>query len=342
MKTITHENLLNRNVVPLFFEANCDNDRDPLYENRHSIGTGFIISTLGKNIIVATAGHVLRDARRIRKRDKNNIFPPDYKNVETHNLNNHEISAYVIVDEKNDLSVRFCANIVFENYYADSDLGLLFMQSMSHEYHHITQLKINFMEPPIGLKLHIYSFKNTSVHKISSALLAQSQLNDTHFYKITKEINNNYGEVLEIYQNNANWVKGPSFRINSNTHGGNSGGLVYYVQGNEPIVIGLISASESNSSDSNEGQGETIVSSLNPILKRTLKQEDGSPLIYQNFSGIYSLEYFMDFIALDVIRTVNTHISIFMDDDKYEFILDDTNTFRKYKNDKEISINKIG
>lgn len=344
MKTITHENLLNRNVVPLFFEANCDNEKDPLPEDRHSIGTAFIIGALGKNIIVATAGHVLEEARNIKaKYEKNkklsNLFPPDYKKIETQSLENHEVSAYVKVDEINDLSVRFCANVIFQNYHVENDLGILYMQSMNNDYEHITQLKINFKVPHIGLKLHVFSYKNTFVHKISSCLLANPQLNYTHFYKVTKEINNNYGEVIEIYQSKENWVRGQSFRINSNTDGGNSGGLVYYMQDNEPIVIGLISASKSNSSNSNEGQGETIVSSLNPILKKTVKFEDGTPLTYKNLSKTYILEYFMDFIALDVIQTVNTDIPIYIDEDEYRFILDrDTNTFKKYKNNKEIGL----
>lgn len=345
MKTITHKNLLNRNVIPLFFEANCDNEKDPLPEDRYSIGTGFIIGALGKNIIVATAGHVLEEAINIKaKYEKNkklsNLFPTDYKKVDIRNLENHEISAYIVADEINDLSIRFCANIIFQNYHVENDLGILFMQTMNNDYLHITQLRIDFLKPQIGQKLHIYSFKNTNVNKISSCLLTNSQLNYNHFYKVTKEINNNYGKVIEIYQSKENWIRGQSFRIDANTDGGNSGGLVYYMQNNEPIVVGLISASKSNSSNSNDGQGETIVSSLYPILKKSFKQEKNNSITCQGIDGRpLVFECFMDFIILGVIQTVNTHISI----NEYEFILDiNTKTFKKYKNNKEISLNKIG
>lgn len=298
--------LLRNNVIPLYFES-----QDQIIIDR--LGTGFIIGTIGKFILVATALHLFDDIEGqvkyldgSKKMNLPHIPPNEDEKLETKNIGHHEIVGYITINENGE-QVKCFMDGIFGANQNSSDVSLIAMRIDHDEYEHQNSLtiKLTLSEKDIGTTAYIYSFSNHETHMVNKY---------RKLYKTTAKLNQNSGAIISVYDQPKKDIETPSFNFNAISNGGNSGGLIYQLDNkNNPIACGIISRSSSDDSTSNQGNGYTVGVQFAHLMRYGYKicQANDNPLL-----NINKMPYVLGFVVAKIIKIVESHFLISIDETK--------------------------
>ncbi len=300
------QNLLINNVIPLYFEGKEKNSEECIMMNR--LGTGFIIGSIGKFILVATAHHIYEDLEHFIKyldgsKKPNLHFIPlnDDEKIETKNIGRHEVTGYITINDKHEQKKCFM-DAIFGATKDSSDLALIVMRIEDDNYKHVNSLTISLESPHEGDEVHIYAFSEHETCKISNNL-----------YKTTAVLNTQSGKVTSEFIEEKGDISTSAFSFNASSDGGNSGGLVYKIDNGHPIACGIISRSSTEHSKSNKGTGYTVAVKLAHLMRYSYKKHEtnDNPLLQ-----IDKMPYILGFVVHNIIKIIESEFLISIDDDK--------------------------
>ncbi|WP_201522918.1 hypothetical protein [Aliarcobacter butzleri] len=302
------KSILQNNVLPLYFETKDQNDN--LIKER--LGTGFVIGSLGKFILVATALHIFKDIEGLikyldgsKKLNLSHIPPNDDEGIETKDIGRHEIIGYITINKYGE-QVRCLMDGIFGSNNNTSDVSLMAMRIDHDEYIHVNPLTIslNLLEKDIGKTAYIYSFSENTTNLIDD---------NKKLYKTTAVLNENEGKITLIYNEPKKNIETPSFSLDAPSHGGNSGGLIYRIENDIPIACGIISHSSSESSIDNTGNGYTIGIQFAHMMRYSYKKaaNNDNPLL-----RIDKMPYLLSFVVHGIINIVESEFLINIKDNK--------------------------
>jgi hypothetical protein len=290
-------NILERNVIPIYFNGIKSSTGEVL--NKEFLGTGTIIGSMGKQILVITASHLFKDLKiSMNKLDKPAWREPfglpdeTYGKQTVSDIKQHDVTAFIKTD--NGSEVMCTMDYIVSNHLKDADVAVLCMRIENSDYEHpIPNIKVKLKGAVKNEEVNVYAFSKASTAKIEN------------IFETTKTVIDQKGSVDNEHEfKNTAFLNGKVFEINTPTDSGNSGGLVYQIDEDSAsiIVCGVISGSDAEKTGDSKGSSYSYVSVISQVM--SLKTPQNIPFTYQNKSINTELNHVLDFIVLGVIDVV--------------------------------------
>ena len=239
------------------------------------LGTAFVVVALGRQALLMTAAHVVREAIRLEERRAKHhpTVPPEFLGAKVTKETLRAVNLYVSYRE-NDTTGHLAS--VAHTYINDpSDIALLVVEfgtDIPANVLFISRLALDSSPPSTGTPIIAAGYGDSKM-ELSTDL--DSGLGTARF---NHKLDYRHGNIIELLgRKDPSFRFGPGFRVNTAISSGMSGGPVLNKNYGDQVVACGINTSDISLSDSNEGSGSGVratCQALWPAMAITVEHAD--------------------------------------------------------------------